>query len=235
MSVIARSMVVLDILAEAGVPVSLTDLAHQSGLPLTTTHRLCAELLTEHVIERSESGGLQIGGRLWDLGRRYARTERLRAAAGRYLHDLYEVTRATVELAQILDDGLAVVERIAAPDAALFDRRERLDRVALEASAAGIAVLASAPYGSGEVRGSGSGIAPDVAKAVRDARATGIAKSPRAGLPGGYVLAAGITDSSGPVGAVAVAATGESEVRSFGPSLLVTARRISATLARPAR
>lgn len=231
MSVIARSMLILDMLAEAPSPVSLTDLSAATKLPLTTVHRLCTELLAEEVIERGEGGGLQIGSRLWDFGRRYVRAERLRSAASRYLHDLYEVTRVTVELAQVMGDDVAVIERIAAPEATLFDWRGAIVRVPLDASAAGVAVLAAGMRRSAEPRPNAPARwSAAIAGALREARSTGVARLPIAGAQGGIALSAAITGASGTEGAVTVFAGGEKEARAYTPSLLVTARRISAAL-----
>lgn len=229
MSVLARTMQVLDVLAEAPAPVALTDLSRATDLPLTTVHRLCAELLAENAIERAVGGGFQLGGKLWDLGRRYGTVERLRGAAMRYLHDLHEVTRATVELVQLVGDGLFVVERLPAPEAVPLEWRTRLGRISFETSAAGLAILAqttpkaSRPY-----------MSRDAEEALSAARGTGVVRLPDRSAPDRVVLAVAIgsghTAPGAGAGAVVVHVSGEQAVRSSSPSLVVTARRIAAAL-----
>lgn len=47
---------------------SLSALARRSGLPLTTTHRLVAELVAGGLLGRLPGGEYVVGRTLWDLG-----------------------------------------------------------------------------------------------------------------------------------------------------------------------
>lgn len=218
MSVIARTMRLLDVLEAAGGPVSLTDLALATELPLTTVHRLCGELLDEGIVERGETGGFGIGSRLWVLGRRYERAERLRTAAARFLRDLHEVTRAQVDLVLRVGGELIVVERITMdPGAARW--HARAERLSPEGSAAGLAIIAA------EHR---RPVPASVQAVVDDARATGVVRLH--GGDGGAVLAAAVTGAGGVEGAVVLHTPDDRAARAAHASLLVTARRISSVL-----
>lgn len=85
---------------------TLTELSGRAALPLSTTHRLAAELV--------ELGGLDrrgdryvIGRRLWDIGLLAPVQTELRHVAAPFLQDLYAATHATVHLAE--RDGTAAV------------------------------------------------------------------------------------------------------------------------------
>ena len=46
---------------------TLTELSAASGLPLTTTHRLCGQLEHEGALERRPDGRYQVGLKLWEM------------------------------------------------------------------------------------------------------------------------------------------------------------------------
>lgn len=233
MSVIARTAQLLDILRDAGSPVTLTELSRAAGLPLTTVHRLCSELIAEGMIERAGAQGLRIGLRLWEYGRGYARAEAYRVAATRYLRDLHEVSRATVELAQLIDDELLVTERITAQRAAELVPAERVERLPFEASAPGLAVLAAAPPAFVEARRAAAGAERwrRVEPELRAARAGGLVRRDGDRAMPFAVLAAAVRGRDGAVaGAVSLQLPAGTATGAYGPSVIVTARRIGKAL-----
>jgi DNA-binding IclR family transcriptional regulator len=219
------------VIAGAGAPSTLTELSITTGLPLTTVHRLTAELIAEQLIERDGRGAFRVGRAAWELGRRYERAERIRAVAGRFLRDLHEVTRSTVELSQLLHGEILVVERLALVESRVWSGQvERLD---LTSTAAGIAVLAASEPGAADpyLAGLGRTEARALESALRDARSNGVARV--ADLDGiGVVVAAAVPGRRIPEGAVAVTAADDRAARAYLPSVLVTARRIAAALSR---
>ncbi|WP_084955578.1 IclR family transcriptional regulator [Thermoactinospora rubra] len=84
---------------------SLTDLARRSGVPLSTAHRLVAELEAGQVLGRTSDGRLRIGLRLWELGQ--LAPSRLRDLAHPWLQELFAATGENVHLA--VRDGLEVL------------------------------------------------------------------------------------------------------------------------------
>ncbi|MCR2783287.1 MULTISPECIES: helix-turn-helix domain-containing protein [unclassified Microbacterium] len=233
MSVIERSVQIMDELATAGAPVMLTDLSARTGLPLTTVHRLCAQLLAEQLIERGEGGGLMIGTRTWVLGRRHARTERTRFVAGRFLHDLHEVTRGTVDLVLLDGERLRVVERLSGLTHTRADWRSLPEGVPLHRTSAGVAILAArSDHSVAELRrAAGPEEAADVDAAIRDARAGRVVRRADP-LDGRRVTLAAAIRTRGEVdSALVLTVDGDRAARVQAPSVLVTARRITAALA----
>lgn len=86
---------------------TLTELSRRSGLPLSTVHRLAAELVAVGALERTAAGGYVIGRRLWSLGLLAPNESGIREIASPFLHDLYAATLATVHLA--VRDGSQVL------------------------------------------------------------------------------------------------------------------------------
>ena len=92
---------------------SLTELATRSDLPLSTAHRLVAELVGWGGLVRREDGRYAVGPRLWDLGLLAPLQTGLRQVASPFLHDVYAATLATVHLAVRDGHEVLYLERLA--------------------------------------------------------------------------------------------------------------------------
>lgn len=92
---------------------TLTQIAQQAGLPLSTTHRIVGELAGWGALERTSDGHWHIGLRLWELGTSSPRAQILREVALPFMQDLYEGTHENVQLAVREGTELVFVERIA--------------------------------------------------------------------------------------------------------------------------
>ena len=68
----------------------LTELARHSGLPVSTTHRLAAELTATEFLQRSSGGGFRIGPALRDLTDPAPRPPTLVERAPHVVEDLVE-------------------------------------------------------------------------------------------------------------------------------------------------
>ncbi|MCH8626443.1 helix-turn-helix domain-containing protein [Arsenicicoccus piscis] len=105
-SVLRRASDILSAL-DAGHPVrSLADLSRTTGLPRSTTHGMCAELVELGLLERVD-GGYRLGLRLFELGELVPRQRGLRETALPYMEDLRAATGATVHLGVL--EGVEVV------------------------------------------------------------------------------------------------------------------------------
>lgn len=104
---VSRVFAVLGAFDEDHRSLSLSALARRSGLPLTTTHRLVAELVASEGLLRLTSGEYVIGRRVWDIGMLSPVQSGLRQLASPFLHDIYVATLATVHLA--VRDGTEVL------------------------------------------------------------------------------------------------------------------------------
>lgn len=143
-SVTGRVASVLSALGTSQSPLTLSDLSRQTGLPLTTVHRLAGELAHHGLLERDERHRYRIGLRLWEIASTASRAVDLRDAALPVLQDLYGVTRENVQLA-VLDGAQAVyLERLSGPDSVHVVTRPG-SRLPVHATGVGLVLLAYAP------------------------------------------------------------------------------------------
>ncbi|NIR58228.1 MAG: helix-turn-helix domain-containing protein, partial [Gammaproteobacteria bacterium] len=64
----SRVTAILDAFDAGHSRLTLSDIARRSGLPLSTVHRLVAELEQWRALERDTEGGYRVGLRLYELG-----------------------------------------------------------------------------------------------------------------------------------------------------------------------
>jgi len=123
---------------------ALSEIARRAGLPLTTTHRLLAELCESGALERHGDGTYRVGLRLWEISSLAPRGVPLREAALPFLEDLYEVTHENVQLGVREGHDVVYIERIAGRRAVGVLTRVG-GRFPLHASGIGLVLLAHAP------------------------------------------------------------------------------------------
>jgi DNA-binding IclR family transcriptional regulator len=145
-SVTARAFAVLEAFTPASPALTLSEIARRAGLPLTTTHRLLAELCASRALERDAAGAYRIGLRLWEIASLAPRGVPLREAALPFLEDLYEVTHENAQLGVREGHEVVYIERIAGRRAVGVLTRVG-GRFPLHASAIGLVLLAHAPDG----------------------------------------------------------------------------------------
>ena len=143
-SVTSRALAVLDAFDASAPRLSLSEIAERSGTPLTTAHRLLAELTEWGALHRRADGRYEIGRRLWDLGLLAPVSLELRQVAAPFLLDVHTATRDTVHLA--VRDGLAAlyVERISGRESVPVVSQVG-SRLPLHATGVGKVLLAAAP------------------------------------------------------------------------------------------
>lgn len=91
---------------------TLSELSRATGLPLSTTHRLVADLVAWGALARRPDGGYEIGRRIWELGMLAPASRGLRDVALPFLQDIAAATGENAHLA-VLDGACALyVERI---------------------------------------------------------------------------------------------------------------------------
>ncbi len=141
---VLRVTAVLGAFDEGHRVLSLSELSRRSALPLTTVHRLCADLVAgELLVRREEDGRYEVGGRLWRLGM-LAPHAGLRELALPPLQDLVSATGHTVDLAVLEGSRALVVERLAGTRG-IRTRHNPGGRLPLHCTAVGKALLAQAP------------------------------------------------------------------------------------------
>jgi DNA-binding IclR family transcriptional regulator len=143
-SVTGRALAVLGSF-DAGHPrLSLSDIARRTGIPLSTTFRLVAELEQWRALDREPDGRYTVGFRLWELGRLAPVNDGIREAAMPFMQDLYELTRENVHLAVRDGDEAIYVEKLTGHRAVPILSRVG-GRLPLHATGVGKALLAAAP------------------------------------------------------------------------------------------
>jgi len=109
-TVAGRVLSILAVFEKTLAPRSLTEISAETGLPLSTTHRLLAELEVWGALQRDENGRYQIGIRLWELGQHAGR--QVREIARPLLQDLYSLTQETVHIAIREDTDALYIDRV---------------------------------------------------------------------------------------------------------------------------
>lgn len=122
---------------------TLSAISRNSGLSLTTTHRLVGELAQWGALERAEDGSYRIGLRIYELAALTPRATLLREVAMPFLGDLYEATRQNVQLGVLDGREVVYVERISGHEAVPVVSRVG-GRLPLHATGVGLVLLAHA-------------------------------------------------------------------------------------------
>ncbi len=143
-SVTSRALGVLDAFDGGHPRLTLSEVAERSGTPLTTTHRLLADLVAWGALSRRPDGRYEIGRKLWDLGLLAPVQLELRQVAAPFLLDVHTATRDTVHLA--VREGLRAlyVERISGRESVPVVSQVG-SRLPLHATGVGKVLLAAAP------------------------------------------------------------------------------------------
>jgi DNA-binding IclR family transcriptional regulator len=218
----------------------LSEIARAVGVPLSTAHRLVAELCVWGGLERGDDGRYRVGLRVWELGALAPRGLGLREAALPFMEDLYEVTHENIQLAVRDDTELVFVERLAARDA--VDVLTRVGgRFALPPTGVGLILLAHAPLDVQERVLAAplrrytrlTLVDPrELRRVLADVRRTGVAVSDRQVTMDAVSVAAPILARGEVIAALSVVVRGSSAaaVRSLTPGVRAAARGISRTL-----
>jgi IclR family acetate operon transcriptional repressor len=139
---VERSFEVLELLADAGGEVGLSELAETSGLPLPTIHRIMRTLVAGGYARQQPSRRYALGPRLIRLGETAGRA--LGAWARPYLAGLTEAVGETANMAILDGDQIVYVAQVPSPHPMrMFTEVGR--RVDLYCTAVGKAVLAQLP------------------------------------------------------------------------------------------
>ena len=238
----ARAFGVLEAFSPASPSLTLSEIARRARLPLTTSHRLVAELCAAGALERDGDATYRIGLRLWEIASLAPRGVPLREAALPFLEDLYEVTHENAQLGVREGHDVVYIERIAGRHAVGVLTRVG-GRFPLHASGIGLVLLAHAPAGvqrevlDGPLQRFTEHTITDRARLKRmlaQIRRDGVAISDRQVTDDAMSVAAPISDSTGEVIAAlsVVAKAGEAVAARLAPAVraaaLGTSRALSA-------
>src|SRR5262249_44135097 len=141
---IERAFDLLEMLADAGGALGLSELATISGLPLPTVHRLMRTLVNRGYVRQEASRRYTLGSRLIRLGEISSRM--LGTWLRPFLTQLVRTTGETANLAMLDgDEGVSVAQVPTPPSMRMFTERGR--RVRPHCTAVGKALLAELPPG----------------------------------------------------------------------------------------
>jgi DNA-binding IclR family transcriptional regulator len=242
--VLARALQILGAFSPDRPAMTLSELARQTGLPVSTVHRMLAGLVEWGALERGDDGCYRIGLRLWEVGALAPRGQGLRERALPFLEDLSQITRENVQLAVREGTELVFVERIAGSGAVPVLTRVG-GRFALTATGVGLVLLAHAPLEVQEevLTGPVPSYTPltvtdpgQLRRMLADVRTSGFAVSDRQVTMDALSVAAPVHDARGAVVAAVslVVRHGTAAPHALAPLLRTSARAISRALARPA-
>jgi DNA-binding IclR family transcriptional regulator len=241
--VLGRALQILGAFSPERPAMTLSEIARQTGLPVSTVHRMLAGLVGWGALERGEDGYYRIGLRLWEVGALAPRGQGLRERALPFLEDLSQITRENVQLAVREGTELVFVERIAGTGAVPVLTRVG-GRFALTATGVGLVLLAHAPADVQEevLAGSIARYTPrtvtdpgELRRMLADVRTSGFAVSDRQVTMDALSVAAPVHDARGAVVAAVslVVRHGSASPHALVPLLRTSARAISRALAQP--
>ncbi|WP_460773130.1 IclR family transcriptional regulator [Microbacterium sp. GXF7504] len=122
---------------------TLSGIAERTGLPVSTVHRLVAELTAEGLLERLPDRTYRLGLRLWEYASRTPGAIGLREVARPWLQAAQTRIRQHVQLGVRAGTDVLFVDRLSARDA-VVNATLIGGRIPLHASAAGQVLLAHA-------------------------------------------------------------------------------------------
>jgi DNA-binding IclR family transcriptional regulator len=241
--VLARALQILAAFSTDRPTMTLSELSRQTGLPVSTVHRMLGGLVAWGALERGEDGSYRVGLRLWEVGALAPRGQGLRERALPFLEDLSQITRENVQLAVREGTELVFVERIAGTGAVPVLTRVG-GRFALTATGVGLVLLAHAPVEVQEevLAGPVSRYTPltvtdpaELRRMLADVRTSGFAVSDRQVTMDALSVAAPVHDARGTVVAAVslVVRHGSASPHALAPLLRTSARAISRALAQP--
>ena len=240
MSVQDKALVILGAFSIERPSLTLSDIARATELPLSTVHRVVAQLTSWGALERDDRHRYVIGLRMWQLGMLSPRSYQQRALVVPFLEQLYVETREEVALAVFHPEGHVVIEQhLGWRDGAISAGVG--ERLPLHATSPGLILLA---FGSPETRRSlvrhplrryTSRTVVDLAalgRILEQVRRTSIAISTGALVATTSSMSAPIFGHRGELyGAVSIVwTTDTAHPAEFADQLLSTANRISAAM-----
>lgn len=102
-TVLGRAVTILAALHQSEGEVSLAQVVRATGLPKATAHRMLTELSDHGLIEKTATGSLRLGIKMFEMGSSEPRHRSLREAARPVIDGLRDSSGLTVHLA-VLDD-----------------------------------------------------------------------------------------------------------------------------------
>ncbi|WP_243226485.1 IclR family transcriptional regulator [Microbacterium sp. CIAB417] len=145
-SALHRHLRVLDAFDALHPFLTLGEIAGTARIPVSTAHRLVAELTQEGLLERLPDRTYRLGVRLWEYASRTPGALGLREVARPWIAAAHARIRQHVQLGVRAELDVLFIERMSAPDA-VVNATLIGGRIPLHASSNGLVLLAHAPAG----------------------------------------------------------------------------------------
>ncbi|MFE2999287.1 IclR family transcriptional regulator [Nocardia sp. NPDC059246] len=143
-SVLSRVVRLVEAVADADSPLSISELSQRTGMPLPTVSRTVAGLVEYEWLQRNVKRRIDIGPKVWELTNRRVPFHNLRAVAIPYMTGLSAQIGRDVSLAVRQNRDVLLIDKVAAPGVSPAAPRPA-ERFPLHRSAAGLVLLAYAP------------------------------------------------------------------------------------------
>ncbi|MER7796589.1 IclR family transcriptional regulator [Microbacterium sp. NPDC096154] len=140
-SALSRVLAVLDAFTTDAPFLTLTQIHRRSDIPLSSVHRIVAELVEHGLLEPVAGRTYRLGNRLWEIGSKTPGALGLREIAEPYLRRLHDLIGQHVQLAVRIDTDVLMIERLSAPDAVINGSIVG-DRIPIQHSTSGMVFLA---------------------------------------------------------------------------------------------
>lgn len=146
-SVVDRIIRLLSAFERTKPRLSMSALARETGLPVSTAHRLAAELCDVGFLDRDEDGRVGIGTRMWELASRSNPLEEFRKNGQPVLEGIQEAVRQDVSLSVPMFEDFTVLylERLD-KHGTVKNLAEVAGRLNMHSTSSGLVMLANAPY-----------------------------------------------------------------------------------------
>lgn len=145
-SVLSRHLAILSAFEVDRAHLNLSQISKRSGVPLSSTHRLVADLVAHGLLEPHAGKTFKLGIRLWELASRTPGVIGLREVAMPHLQLVQETVRQNTQLAILDGADVLILERFTEPGAAVDIGGISTigGRLPLHASTVGLVLLAYA-------------------------------------------------------------------------------------------
>jgi DNA-binding IclR family transcriptional regulator len=239
--VIERMVSLLDALAHYQDPVSLKELALETGLHPSTAHRILNDLVKTRFVDRADTGYYQLGMRLLELGNIVKSHLNVRETALEFMRTLHRQTNQTINLSVRQGDDIVYIDRAFSERSGMQVVRAIGGRAPLHLTSTGklflsldepkaIRAYATRTGLSGHNKNSITDLSK-LEKELAEVRQTGYAKDNEELELGVRCMAAGIHDDSGKmIAGLSISAPADRLQEDWKNNLMETAHQISAAL-----
>jgi DNA-binding IclR family transcriptional regulator len=239
--VIERMVSLLDALAHYQDPVSLKELALETGLHPSTAHRILNDLVKTRFVDRADTGYYQLGMRLLELGNIVKSHLNVRETALEFMRTLHRQTNQTINLSVRQGDDIVYIDRAFSERSGMQVVRAIGGRAPLHLTSTGKLFLSLDEPKAIRAYATRTGLSAHnknsitdlskLEKELAEVRQTGYAKDNEELELGVRCMAAGIHDDSGKmIAGLSISAPADRLQEDWKNNLMETAHQISAAL-----